>query len=73
MAFRPVNARPTLVSKLIWLTRDTMVVWLERAGLDAASHNYASAASGVFAMWLSLNSKKCSGLSTVYVDSDLIL
>jgi hypothetical protein len=31
--------------RLIWLTRDILEVWLEHAGLEAASHNYASAAS----------------------------
>jgi hypothetical protein len=36
-------------------------VWLEHAGLEAASHNYASSASGVLAMWLSLNFRSVSG------------
>jgi hypothetical protein len=57
VAFQPVNARLTMVSKLIWLTRDIIEVWLEHAGLEAASHNYASAAGSVLAMWLSLNSR----------------
>jgi hypothetical protein len=43
-------------TKLIWFTRDTIEVWLEHVGLEAASHNYVSAASSVLAMWLNSGS-----------------